>query len=97
MCAGEDGPVEARAQEGQPAPPYQAAPNLISTSTAAQTGGVATDVMESEDIEQAVSSQAHATAAPIRPFVTGGDETMEQEGQKANDSVLWPVFLCVLL
>ena len=79
LCAGEDGPVEARAQEGQPAPPGPAAPNLISTSTAAQTGGVDTDVMESEDIEPAVSSRAHATAAPIRPFVTGGDETMEQE------------------
>ena len=48
-------------------------------SEAAQTGGVDTDVMESEDIEPAVSSQAHATAAPIRPFVTGSDETMEQE------------------
>ena len=39
LCAGEDGPVEARAQEGQPAPPDPAAPNLISTSTAA-TGQV---------------------------------------------------------
>ena len=29
LCAGEDGPVEARAQEGQPAPPDPAAPNLI--------------------------------------------------------------------
>ena len=84
LCAGEDGPVEARAQEGQPAPPDPAAPNLISTSTAAQTGGVDTDVMESEDIEPAVSSRAHATAAPIRPFVTGGDETMEQEGPESK-------------
>ena len=57
LCAGEDGPVEARAQEWQP-------------PTAAQTGGVDTDVMESEDIAQTVSS---------RPFVTGGDETVEQE------------------
>ena len=40
--------------------------------------------MESEDIEPAVSSQAHATAAPIRPSVTGGDETMEQEGQESK-------------
>ena len=80
LCAGEDGPVEARAQERQPAPPDPAAPNLISTSTAAQTGGVDTDVMESEDIEPAVSSRAHTTAAPIRPFVRGGDETMELEG-----------------
>ena len=78
--AGEDGPVEGGAQEGQPAPPDPAAPNHISTSTAAQTGGVDTDVMESGDIELAVSSRAHATAATIRPFVTGGDETMEQEG-----------------
>ena len=75
LCAGEDGPVEARDQEGQPAPPDPAAPNLISTSTAAQTGGVDTDVMESEDIEPAVSSRAHATAAPIRPFVTGRKQT----------------------
>ena len=84
LCAGEEGPVEARAQEGQPAPPDPAAPNLISTSTAAQTGGVDTDVMESEDIEPAVSSQAHATAAPIRPIATGGDETMEQEGPESK-------------
>ena len=84
LCAGEDGPFEARAQEGQPAPPDPAAPNLISTSTAAQTGGVDTDVMESEDIEPAVSSRAHATAAPIIPYVTGGDETMEQEGPECK-------------
>ena len=38
LCAGEDGPVEAGAQEEQPIPPDPAAPNLISTSTAAQTG-----------------------------------------------------------
>ena len=82
LCAGEDGPVEARAQEEQPAPPDPPAPNLISTSTAAQTGGLDTDVME--DIEPAVSSRAHATAAPIRPFVTGGDETMEQEGPESK-------------
>ena len=84
LCAGEDGPLEARAQEGQPAPPDPAAPNLISTSTAAQSGGADTDVMESEDIEPAVSSRAHATAAPIRPFVTGGDETMDQEGPESK-------------
>ena len=40
--------------------------------------------MESNDIEPAVSSQAHATAAPIRPFVTGSDETMEQEGPESK-------------
>ena len=84
LCAGEEGPVEVRAQEGQPAPPDPAAPNLVSTSAAAQTGGIDTDVMESEDIEPAVSSQAHATAAPIRPFVTGSDETMEQEGPESK-------------
>ena len=84
LCAGEDRPVEARPQEGQPAPQDPAAPNLISTSTAAQSGGVDTDVMESEDIESAVSSRAHATAAPIRPFVTGGDETMEQDGPESK-------------
>ena len=84
LYAGEDGVVEARAQEEQPAPPDPAAPNLISTSTAAQTGGVDTDVMLSDDIEPAFSSRAHATAAPIRPFVTGGDETMEQEGPESK-------------
>ena len=84
LCAGEDGPVEARAQEEQPAPPDPAAQNLISTSTAAQTGGVDTDVMESEDTVRAVSSRAHATAAPIRPFVTGGDEIMDQEGPESK-------------
>ena len=62
LYAQEDGPVEVRAQEGQPAPPDPAAPNLVSTSTAATTGGVA---METEDTEQAVSGQAPATAAPI--------------------------------
>ena len=40
--------------------------------------------MESEDIEPTVSSRAHANAAPIRPFVTGGDETMEQEGPESK-------------
>ena len=40
--------------------------------------------MESEDIELAVSSRAPATAAPIRPFVTGGDETMEKEGPESK-------------
>ena len=79
LCAGEDG----HAQEGQPAPPHPEAPNLISTSTAAQTGGVDTDV-ESEDIEPTVSTRAHATAAPIRPFDTEGDETMEQEGPESK-------------
>ena len=84
LCAGEDGPVEARAQEWQPAPPDPAAPNLISTSTPAQTGGVDKDVVESEDIEPAVSSRAHAPAAPIRPYVTGRDVTMEQEGSEST-------------
>ena len=57
---------------------------FVSTSAAAQAGGVDTEVMESEDIEPAVSSEAHATAAPIRPFVTGSDETMEQEGPESK-------------
>ena len=92
VCAGEDGPVEARAQEGQPAPP---APNLMSTSTAAQTGGVDTDVMESEDIEPAVSSRAHATPAPIRPFVTEVDETMEQEEPERKKAACCGPFSCV--
>ena len=94
LCTGEDGPVEARAQEGQPAPPDPAAPNLISTSTAAQTGGVDTDVMESVDTEPAVSSRAHATAAPIRPFVTGGDETMEQKPDSKRQSSVFSFDPC---
>ena len=40
LCAGEDGPVEVRAQEGMQAPSDPAAPNLVSTSTAAQAGGL---------------------------------------------------------
>ena len=82
LCAGEDGPVEDRVQEGQPAPPDPAAPNLVSTSTAAQAGGVDADGMETEDIEPGVSRQAPATAAPIRPLVARDDETVEQEARK---------------
>ena len=52
--------------------------------------------MEAEDAEPATSSQVPAAAAPIRPFVTGDDETMEQ-GQKARDSEPWLVSLCSLL
>ena len=90
LFAGEEGPVEARPQEGQPAPPDPAAPNLISTSTAAQTGGVDTDVLESEDIEPAVSSRGYATAAPIRPLVTGGDENARKQttGQRTVTGLL---------
>ena len=40
--------------------------------------------MESEDTEPAVSNRAYATATPIRPFVTGGDETMDQEGPESK-------------
>ena len=97
LCAGEDGPVEAGAQEGQPAPPDPAAPNLISTSTAAQTGEVDTYVMESEDIEQAVSSRANDTAL-IRPSATGGDETMEQEGPESErQRIVAGLLVCSLL
>ena len=42
LCAGEDGPVKIRAQEGQPTSPDPAAPNLVSTSFAAQAGGEST-------------------------------------------------------
>ena len=98
LCAGEEGPVEARAQEGQPAPPDPAVPKIISTSAAAQTGGVDTDVMESEDIEPAVSSRAHATAAPIRPFATRGDETVEQEGPESKrQRIVAGLLVCSLL
>ena len=54
--------------------------------------------MESEDIEPAVSSRAHATAAPIRPLVTGGDETMEQEGSESKrQRTVTGLLVCSLL
>ena len=84
LCAGEDGPIEARAQEGMPAPSDPAAPNLLSTSTVAQAGKVDTDAMETEENEPAVSSQAPAIATPVEPSVTGNDETMEQEGPESK-------------
>ena len=95
LCAREDGPVEARAQEGQPAPPDRAAPNLVSTSNAAQADGVDTNAMETEDTELAMSSQSRAVAAPIRPFVTRDDETLEQEGPESKKQCT-VAFLCVL-
>ena len=79
LCAGEDGPVEVRAQEGMQAPSDPAAPNLVSTSAAAQAGKDDTDAMETEENKPAVSSQAPAIATPVAPSVTGNDETTEQE------------------
>ena len=96
LCAGEDGPVEVRAQEGMQAPSYPAAPNLVSTSAAAQAGKVDTDATETEENEPAVSSQAHAIATTIEPSVTGNNKTMEQEVPEKHDSVRWLVCLCVL-
>ena len=84
LCAGEDGPVEVKAQEGMQAPPDPAAPNLVSTSTAAQSGKVDTDAMETEENKPAVSSQALAIATPVEPSVTGNDETLEQEGPESK-------------
>ena len=40
--------------------------------------------METEVIELAMSSQAPGVAAPIRPFATREDETMEQEGPEGK-------------
>ena len=51
---------------------------------AAQADGVDTDAMETEDNEPATSSQALAVAAPIRPFVTRDDESVEQEGPESK-------------
>ena len=80
MCAGEDGPGAVRAQEGQPAPPDPAAPNLASASRAVWAGSVNPEAMEAGDAEPATSSQVPAVdAPPVRPFVTGDEETMEQE------------------
>ena len=54
--------------------------------------------MESEDIEPAMSSQAHATAAPIRPFVRGSDEAMEQEEPESKrQRTVAGLFVCSLL
>ena len=47
----------------------------------------------SEDIEPAVSSRAHATSDHLSREVT---KQWNGSGPKANDSVLWPVFLSVL-
>ena len=63
LCAGEDGLVEVRAEEGQPAPPDPAAPNFFSASTAVQAGSVNPGAMEAEDAELATSSQVPAVAA----------------------------------
>ena len=71
-CAGEDGGLEVRDQEEQPAPLDPAAPNLVSISTAAREG-VENEAMETEDMEPAMSSQAPAEAAPSIPFVTRPD------------------------
>ena len=84
LCAGEDGPVKVRAQEGMQAPSDPAAPNIVSTSTAAQAGKVDTDAMETEENKPVVSSQAPAIATPAEPSVTGNDETMEQEGPESK-------------
>ena len=54
--------------------------------------------METEDIEPAVSSQAPATAAPIRPLVTGDDETMEQERPESKrQRTVASLLVCSLL
>ena len=73
-------PQEKKASRGQS--PGGAASSTGSSSTKPYlnlAGGVDTDAMETEDTELARSSQAPAVAAPIRPFVTRDDETMEQE------------------
>ena len=84
LCAGEDGPVEVRAQEGMQAPSDPAAPNLASTSTAAQAGKVDTDAMETE--------LSHQSNHPLRELM----RQWSRRGQKVNDSVLRLVCLCVL-
>ena len=78
------GPPEIRAQDGQPAPLDPAAPNFVSTSTVAQEGVVDTEKMGTENTELAMSSQVLAAVAPMRPFDTRDDETMEQEGPESK-------------
>ena len=68
----------------QPVPLDPAAPNLVSTSMAAQAGSVDTDAMETEDTEPTTSSQVLAVPASIRPIVTRDDETVEQEGPESK-------------
>ena len=96
LCT-EDGPPEVRAQEGQPAPPDPASPNFVSTSTAAQEGVVDTEAMETENTEPATSSQVPAVAAPIRPFATREDETMEQEPESKRQRTVAGLPVCSLL
>ena len=98
LCAGEDGPVEARAQEVTQAPSDPAAPNLVSTSTAAQAGKVDTDAMETDENKPAVSSQAPAIAPPVEPSVPGNYETMEQEGpERKRQRTVAGLSVCSLL
>ena len=98
LCAGEDGPVEVRAQEGMQAPSDPAAPNIVSTSTAAQAGKVDTDAMETWENKPAVSSQAPAIATPVEPSVTGNHETMEQEGPESKrQRIVAGLSVCSLL
>ena len=52
---------------------------LHEARTAVQAGSAYPEAMEAEDAEPATGSQVPAAAAPVRPFVTGDDETMEQE------------------
>ena len=40
--------------------------------------------MEAEDVEPATRSQVPVMDAPIRPFATKDDETMEQEGPESK-------------
>ena len=75
---------EVRAQEGVQAPSDPAAPNLVSTSTAAQAGKVDTDAMETEENKPAVFSQAPAIATSVEPSVTEVMRPMEQEGPESK-------------
>ena len=80
------------------APSDPAAPNLVSTSTAAQAGKVDTDAMETEENKPAVSSQILAIATPVEPSATGNGEAMEQEWPESKrQRIVAGLSVCSLL
>ena len=84
LCAGQDGPVEIRAEEEQPAPPEPGAPSFVSGSSAAKVGSVNREQTEAEDAEPTTSSQMPAEVAPTRPSATEDDQLMEQERRESK-------------
>ena len=65
---------EVRAQEGQPAPPDPAAPNLVSPSTAAQEGVVTRDDETMEQEEPESKRQRTVAGLPVCSLLLPVDE-----------------------